>query len=114
VIGMSVTNSVQSSGSQNNTAAAPLATPRNIQDLAALIMSEASVGNEVERRSVGSTVLNRMRRNGTSTVRDVWGAYAHAQAPAPDATALAEDLLQGHIIDPTNGATHYYTAIDAG
>ena len=96
-------------GQASTLAAAPLATPQNIDDLAALIMSEASVGNDTERRAVGLTVLNRMRRNGTNSVRGVWRAYAHAQAPTPEIRELAQDLLQGHVVDPTNGATHYYS-----
>ena len=81
----------------------------NIADLASIIMSEASVGNAAERQAVGSTVLNRMSRNGTNSVEDVWDAYAHSQAPIPEITTLATNLVNGPLADNSNGSTHYYS-----
>lgn len=87
----------------------PSLLPANIADLAKIIMSEASVGNEVERRSVGFTVINRMKRNHKTKVKSVWGAYAHNQAPTQSIKKLAEDILKGSVSDPTQGCTHYYS-----
>lgn len=82
---------------------------QNVVDLAWVIMSEASVGNAVERLSVASTVVNRMTKSGSSSVRAVWRAYSHAQQPVSAITALARDVLGGQLVDPTNGCTHYYS-----
>lgn len=89
--------------------AAGLDTDGNVNDLARIITSEASIGNEPERTSVGFTVLNRMRRNGTSRVQDVQSGYVHNQAPAPWAISLAAKILKSQIADPTRGATHTST-----
>jgi len=89
--------------------ATALDTKDNINDLARIIMSEASTGNYAERPSVGFTVLNRMRRNGTARVRDVSTGYAHNQAATPDAVFLATSILKNQFADPTNGATHFYS-----
>lgn len=72
-------------------------------------MSEASTRNDAERSSVGFTVLNRMRRNGTARVKDVSSAYSHDQTPAPWAISLATKILKKQLSDPTNGATHFYS-----
>lgn len=72
-------------------------------------MSEASIGNDAERIAVGSTALNRMHRDSTNDVTDVWDAYSHGQDPVPEITTLATNLLNGSIGDNSNGATHYYS-----
>lgn len=82
---------------------------RNVRDLAALLHTEARGQGRAGMTAVGSTVLNRMRRNGDAAVRDVWGQYSHGLAPGAEALAVARDLLDGRLPDPTNGATHYYS-----
>jgi hypothetical protein len=86
-------------------------TPINVQNLATLIMSEASIGVPVERTAVGYTVINRMIRNGTSHVSDVWRAYAHNQQPSLAIRTLAAGILQSSVADPSSGATHYYSPL---
>ncbi len=81
----------------------------NRVELATLIMSEASVGNYAEQVAVGNTVINRMHRNNTTKVGDVWNAYAHNQTPSQEIMELATALLSDHIADNTGGATHYYS-----
>jgi LysM repeat protein len=87
------------------------ATSENIEELARVLMSEASVGNEQEREAVGNTILNRMQRNHTNKVADItgYGAYDRTQAPTPEMRALATRLLNGEVADNTNGATHFYS-----
>jgi len=72
-------------------------------------MSEASIDNPAEQIAVGSTVINRMLRNNTSRVEDVWGAYAHGQDPTDALRTTTRDLLTGDIPDTTAGATHFYS-----
>ncbi len=86
-----------------------LDTKDNINDLAKIITSEASVGNDAERSSVGFTVLHRMRRNATARVKDVWSGYARNQSPRPWAIRLATTILRNELADTTNGATHFYS-----
>lgn len=86
-----------------------LSTPDNIAKLSRILMSEASIGNDAERIAVGSTVLNRMKRKKTARVSNVWGAYAHNQAPTKEVKETARNLLNGKIADNTAGATHYYS-----
>jgi hypothetical protein len=87
-----------------------LATDQNVEDLARVLMSEASVGNQTERLSVGWTVRNRMSRNGTTSVADVYRAYSRNQAPTDAMRATARQILAADAAtDPTNGATHYYS-----
>ena len=74
-----------------------------------IITSEASVGNDTERSSVGFTVLNRMGRNGTAQVKDVSSGYARNRPPRPWAIRLATTILRNELADPTNGATHFYS-----
>ena len=93
-------------------ATSTLATQDNVTMLAKtpLIMSEASIGNDAERTAVGWTVRNRMARNNTTRVADVASAYAHNQAPTQQILALALSILQSATsLDPTNGATHFYS-----
>jgi len=92
--------------------AAALDTKDNINDLARIITSEASVGNGTERSSVGFAVLNRMHRNGTARVRDVCSGFSEKQTPTPDAVSLATKILRNQLADPTNGATHFYSPIN--
>jgi hypothetical protein len=84
-------------------------TSQNSNDLALVLMSEASIGNAIERESVGWTVINRMIRNQTLSVQAVWAAYAHDQIPAQLIINLAIGLLRGDIPDPTDGCTHFYS-----
>ncbi len=91
-------------------ALAPIAaSPRNVRDLATLLMSEASVGNTQERISVGWTVLNRLMDSRDSQVSSVFRHYATNQAPTPALEDLARQLLRGEIPDPTGGADHFYS-----
>jgi len=89
--------------------ATPLDTKDNVNDLARIITSEASVGNDAERSSVGFTVLNRMRRNGTARVKGVSSGFSNNQTPTPDAVSLATKILRNQLADPTSGATHFYS-----
>lgn len=81
----------------------------NIANLATILMSEASIGNDVERVSVGFTVLNRLKKAGLSSVDQIWNAYAHNQAPTTQLVALARQLLAGQRSDVTDGSTHFYS-----
>ena len=47
----------------------------NITNLATVLMSEASIGNDPERASVGFTVVNRLKMFGKTAVDQVWSAY---------------------------------------
>jgi hypothetical protein len=86
-------------------------TPENVEDLAQILMSEASPGvaNTTERVAVGCTVLNRLRLSRMQRVKDVWDAYAHHATPTDEVSVLAVDLLRGELADPTSGATHFYS-----
>jgi hypothetical protein len=81
----------------------------NVRMLAAVLMSEASVGNNAERVSVGFTMLNRLKASGHSSVSQVWGAYAHNQSPTGALVELARQLLAGQRADITDGCTHFYS-----
>jgi len=87
----------------------------NLECLARVIMSEASIGTHEEQVSVAWTVFNRLR-NGTygTTVCEVVnapGQYAHSQEPSSTVTQLAKELLASPGIDPTGGATHFFSPI---
>jgi len=97
------------STNNNNLLSFPLDTPANVEKLARILMSESSVGNLTERKAVGWTVLNRLKRNKTKEDSDVAGAFATNQNPTPAMRDLARDLLRGNIADLTNGATHFYS-----
>jgi len=86
-----------------------MASSKDIADLAAVIMSEASVGNSTERTCVGFSVFNRMIRSSANDVRSVWSGFAHHQAPSPDIVALAQQILDSIIQDPSDGCTHFYS-----
>lgn len=81
----------------------------NITNLATVLMSEASIGNDAERASVGFTVLNRLAASGETSVDEVWNAYAHNQSPTADLVTLARQLLGGQRTDITEGSTHFYS-----
>jgi hypothetical protein len=86
-----------------------LASSTNVTDLATVLMSEASIGNDAERASVGFTVVNRMQDGGITAVNQVWNAYAHNQSPTAPLIALAQQLLSGQRTDITQGSTHFYS-----
>lgn len=88
-----------------------LTSQQNVRDLAALITSEASVGNAIERVCVGFTVLNRLAKGSLNSVRQIWSAYAHNQVPTAAISALAQQLLLGQRTDLTGGATHFYSPV---
>lgn len=89
---------------------------RNQELLARVLISESSIGNEVERQAVGLTVINRMKRMQTDKVSDVVqvnGFYHYAidqdPLPHPEYAELAQKLLNGQISDFTEGATHFFS-----
>ncbi|WP_440769837.1 SH3 domain-containing protein [Natronorubrum sp. DTA28] len=84
-------------------------TTQNVEDLARVIMSEASISDTPARTAVGFTVPTRMEQQGVSSVRDVWDAYARNQSPTAEITALADDILQCAVADNSDGATHFYS-----
>jgi hypothetical protein len=86
-----------------------LGSDENITNLATVLMSEASVGNDVERASVGFTVLNRLKNSGETSVDQVWSAYVHSQSPTAELISLARQLLSNQRVDVTEGATHFYS-----
>ena len=81
--------------------------------LAKAIMSEASIGTREERIAVGWTVLNRLDSGefGGDIEEIVKGGYAYNQEPTEEIIALAEELLERQISDPTEGATHFFSPI---
>ncbi len=88
----------------------------NSQLLARVLISEASIGNDMERQAVGLTIINRMKQQKTPNVRDVirrygFPQYATNQDPSdyPEYFLLAQSLLSGHIKDFTKGATHFFS-----
>jgi hypothetical protein len=80
----------------------------NEQDLAIILMSEAGIYSVEELQAVGSTVLNRMSRNGLANVSEVRG-YVRNQHPDQRSMRMAVALLDGSVADNTGGATHYYS-----
>ena len=85
----------------------------NVWALSKIITSEAGyyIATEAERRAVAYTVLNRMDRNGTNDVTDVWDAYAYSEDPTSESLALAEDVLTCSVPDNSKGATHFYSPV---
>ena len=91
---------------------------QNIAAMARVIYNEARGNGREAMAAVGHTLRNRMLRNGAGTVQEVWAGYDHRSA-APEkegdvaayalAKQVAEDIIDGKIADPTNGATYYYT-----
>lgn len=84
-------------------------TTQNVDDLARIITSEASISETPARTAVGFTVPTRMVRQGVDSVRGVWDAYATGQSPTAEITALADDILQCAVTDNSGGATHFYS-----
>ena len=83
---------------------------RNIQDLARVITTEAGGENRAAQTAVGWALRNRMARNATDDVERVWSpAFQHRKHPTAGAIQLATGILNGQIVDPTSGATHFYT-----
>lgn len=90
----------------------PRLTDDNVDRLARVLTAECQhVCNPHETQGVGSTVINRMNRDGTDKVADVagGGAYAIATKANPDMMQMAADLLAGRLTDNTGGATHFYS-----
>jgi hypothetical protein len=85
-----------------------LDTADNIEELASIIKTEAGGCNRAEQIAVGSTVLNRMRRNGTALVSDVRG-YHVEKDPDDTSRQIARGILSGSIADNTGGAPHFYS-----
>ena len=86
-----------------------------VECLARVIMSEASVGTREEQVSVAWTVLNRLR-SGTygATICEVVKSpsqYAYNQDPTPSILQLATELIANPGTDPTGGATHFFSPI---
>ena len=78
--------------------------------LAKAIMSEASIGTLDEQVAVGWTVLNRLdNRYGDSIEYIVKRWYAYNQEPTEDIQALATEILERKVSDPTNGGTHFFS-----
>jgi hypothetical protein len=68
----------------------------SVDALARCIMSEASVGNTIEKTAIGFAC----QRNSN---------HASNQNPTPAITQLAKDILAGKVSDPTEGANHWYS-----
>ena len=86
-----------------------LATPENIEDLGCVITTEAGGLGETAQAMVGWTVVNRMKNENLARVSDVWDQYAHGHSSNGISRQLAKDILDGHAIDISNGATHFYS-----
>ena len=84
---------------------------RNVQDLARVMATEAGgAPGETGQIAVGWCLRNRMIRNHTDDVREVWRPAFQHRAPATIMTLKdAASILAGSIPDPTHGATHFYT-----
>jgi hypothetical protein len=70
--------------------------------------------SDVERISVGWTVLNRLdsgRFENSIKAIVTSGAYAHNQEPTKEIEDLAKKLLERKTPDPTDGATHFFSPI---
>lgn len=81
----------------------------NVDALASIIQTEAGDQNAATQQAVAWTVMNRMLRNRTRKVTDVWNAYAHARPGRDEARTIARLVLNGDLKDTTHGATHLYT-----
>jgi hypothetical protein len=87
---------------------------REVNCLAIVLMSEASIGTTAERTAVAWTVFNRVSSpRFPNTICEVAfsGAYATNQNPTQDIINLARNLIQNRGTDPTGGATHFFSPI---
>jgi hypothetical protein len=86
-----------------------------VKCLAILLMSETSVGEREERVAVAWTVFNRVNSPSfPNTICDVTqqpGQYAHNQAPTTEISNLAATLVDNPGVDPTGGATHFFSPL---
>ena len=89
----------------------PRLTDDNVDQLTRVLPAECQrTCNADEIQGVGSTVINRMNRNGTDKVIDVIsGKYAIAGKANPHMVDIARQLLSGQLGDNTGGATHFYS-----
>lgn len=94
-------------------ACGPWETDDNVWALGKVLTSEAGrfVASDAARRAVAFSVLNRMDRNGTDLVTDVWDAYAHSKDPSSESLDLARDVLSCSVADNSAGATHFYSPV---
>ncbi|WP_428375980.1 hypothetical protein [Lichenicoccus sp.] len=83
----------------------------NITDLARIIVSEAGGENETAQAMVGWTVINRMKKQQSTRVSEIWahGNYAHGQMTTGMTLHLAARILDGSAMDISQGATHFYS-----
>jgi hypothetical protein len=92
----------------------PRVTDQNVDQLGRVLTAECGgMCNADERRGVGSTVINRMNRDGTDSVADVTGDgdYAVSKTPSPAMLETARQLLTGQLTDNTGGATNFYSPV---
>ena len=82
----------------------------NLNRMAGILQAEAgSDRDKPAMEGIGHTILNRMQRNGTALVADVAGGYARPKPPREDTVALARQVFDRTSVDPTGGATHFYS-----
>lgn len=93
-------------------ASSPRLTEENVDMLGRVLTKECGTAcNPDEVQGIGSTLINRMDRDGTDQVADVvgHGAYAIADKADPAMSSIAMKLLSGDLGDNTGGATHFYS-----
>ena len=74
------------------------------------MVTEAGGASDAAQIAVGWCVKNRMSRNDTKDVERVWSpAFRHRKAATATSLADAAGILNGSIVDPTDGAAHFYT-----
>jgi Tol biopolymer transport system component len=83
----------------------------NIYWLAKAIMSEASIGTQQEQIAVGWCVLNRLHKGsfGDTMEAVVKNGFAWNQEPTQQIKDLANDVLEGVLTDPTDGALYFFS-----
>ena len=96
-------------GAQASQNTPKLDTPENIKELAKIITTESGGCKRAEQIAVGSTVLTRIKRNGTAIVSAVRGGSQDNQDSDDASRQIAQGILNGSIPDNTGGATHFYT-----
>lgn len=80
----------------------------SVDDLARVLISEASIGNDAERRAVGWTYRNRLEEG----IRVGAGQYARNQDPTQAYFTLAREILTAPMTDDiTGGATHFFSPV---